>query len=106
MKQVAVYPARPDEARLREERRVRRGFSVPPGKDRRGTRQVPPLSLVLESAPLPLALEKGIRAPMAQGRSTNILSMIKWIRTSRLSTKTSLPGRSNTLRKAGSRTRT
>jgi len=30
-------------------------------------------------------LEKGIQTPMAQGRSTKIISMIKWIRTSRLS---------------------
>ena len=35
-------------------------------------------------------LEKGIQIPMAQGRSTKIISMIKWIRTSRLSIKNSL----------------
>jgi len=35
-------------------------------------------------------LEKGIQTPMAQGRSTKIISMIKWSRTSRLSTKNSL----------------
>ena len=29
-------------------------------------------------------LEKGIQTPMAKGRSTKIISMIKWIRTSRL----------------------
>jgi hypothetical protein len=34
-------------------------------------------------------LEKGIQTPMAQGRSTQIISMIKWIRTSRLSIKNS-----------------
>ena len=32
----------------------------------------------------------GIQTPMAQGRSTKIISMIKWIRTSRLSIKNSL----------------
>ena len=35
-------------------------------------------------------LEKGIQTPMAQGLSTKIISMIKWIRTSRLSIKNSL----------------
>ena len=35
-------------------------------------------------------LEKGIQTPMAQGRSTKIISMIRWIRTSRLSMKNSL----------------
>ena len=30
-------------------------------------------------------LKKGIQTPMAQGRSTNIISMKKWIRTGRLS---------------------
>ena len=35
-------------------------------------------------------LEKGIQTPMAQGRSTIIISMIKWIRTIRLSIKNSL----------------
>jgi len=35
-------------------------------------------------------LEKGIQTPMAQGRSTKIISMIKWIRTSRLSIKNPL----------------
>ena len=34
---------------------------------------------------------RGIQAPMAHGRSTKIISMIKWIRTSRLSIKNSLP---------------
>ena len=29
-------------------------------------------------------LEKGVHVPMAQGRSTEVISMIKWIRTSRL----------------------
>ena len=38
-------------------------------------------------------LEKGIQTPMAQGRSTKIITMIKWIRTSGLSIKNSLfPG--------------
>ena len=32
-----------------------------------------------------------IETLMAQGRSTKIISMIKWIQTSRLSIKTSLP---------------
>ena len=35
-------------------------------------------------------LGMGIRTPMARGRSTKIISMMKWIRTSRLSTKISL----------------
>ena len=35
-------------------------------------------------------MEKGIQTPMAQGRSTKIISMITWIRTSRLSIKNSL----------------
>jgi len=35
-------------------------------------------------------LEKGIQTPMAQGRSTKIISMFKWIQTSRLSIKNSL----------------
>ena len=35
-------------------------------------------------------VRKGIQIPMAQGRSTEIISMIKWIRTSRLSVKNSL----------------
>ena len=35
-------------------------------------------------------MEKGIQTPMAQGLSTKIISMIKWIRTIRLSIKTSL----------------
>ena len=35
-------------------------------------------------------LEKGIQTPMAQGRSTKIISMIKWVRSSRLSVKNSL----------------
>jgi len=34
-------------------------------------------------------LEKGIHTPVAQGRSTKTISMIKWIRTSRLSIKNS-----------------
>ena len=37
-------------------------------------------------------LETGIHTPMAQGRSTKIISMIEWIRTSRLLTKKSLFG--------------
>ena len=32
----------------------------------------------------------GIQTPMAQGRSTKILSMIKWIQTGRLAIKNSL----------------
>ena len=36
---------------------------------------------------------QGIRIPMAQGRSTKIISMIKWIQTSRLSKENSLPRR-------------
>ena len=32
-------------------------------------------------------LEKGIQNPVAQGRSTKVISMIEWIRTSRLSMK-------------------
>ena len=32
-------------------------------------------------------LEKGIQTPMAQGPSIKFISMIKWIRTSRLSMK-------------------
>ena len=36
-------------------------------------------------------LVKGIENSMAQGRSTKTISMIKWIRTSRLSIKNSLP---------------
>jgi len=35
-------------------------------------------------------LETGIQTPMAQGRSTEIISMIRWIRISRLSIKNSL----------------
>ena len=35
-------------------------------------------------------MERGIQTPMAQGRSTEIISMIKWIRTSRLSIKISI----------------
>ena len=35
-------------------------------------------------------LERGIQTPMAHGRSTKIISIIKWIRTSRLSIKNSL----------------
>ena len=35
-------------------------------------------------------MEKGIQTHMAQGRSTKIISMIKWIRTSRCSIKNSL----------------
>jgi len=37
-------------------------------------------------------LEKGIQTPVAQGRSTKIISMIMWTRTSRLSIKISLSG--------------
>jgi len=37
-------------------------------------------------------LEKGIQNPMAQGRSTKIIWMIKQIRTNRLSIKNSLYG--------------
>ena len=35
-------------------------------------------------------MEEGIQTPMAQGRSTKIIYMITWIRTSRLSVKKSL----------------
>ena len=35
-------------------------------------------------------MEQGIQTPMAQGRSTKIISMIKWIRTSRLVVKKEL----------------
>ena len=35
-------------------------------------------------------LEKGSQTCMAQGRSTKIISIIKWIRTTRLSIKNSL----------------
>ena len=35
-------------------------------------------------------MEKGIQTPMAQGRPTKIISMMKWIRTSRLSRKNTL----------------
>ena len=35
-------------------------------------------------------LEMGIQTPMAQGRPTKIISMIRWIRTSRLPIKSSL----------------
>ena len=35
-------------------------------------------------------LKEGIQTPMAQGRSTEITSMMKWIRASRLSIKNSL----------------
>ena len=38
-------------------------------------------------------LQKGIQTPMAQGRSTNIISMIRWIRTSTSSIQNSLSGR-------------
>ena len=38
------------------------------------------------------AVKKRIQTPMAQGRSTKIISMIKWIRTSRLSIKNSPSG--------------
>ena len=37
-------------------------------------------------------LEKGIQTPMAQGRSTEIIRVTKWIRTSRLSLKHPLSG--------------
>ena len=40
-----------------------------------------------DRAPL---FQKGIQTPMAQRRSTEIISMIKWIQTSRLSKKNSL----------------
>ena len=36
-------------------------------------------------------LEQGIQTSMAQGRSTEIILIIKWIRTSRLSINNSLP---------------
>ena len=36
------------------------------------------------------AKRKGIQTPMAQGRSSEIISMIRWIRTSRMSIKNSL----------------
>jgi len=39
-------------------------------------------------------LEKEIQPPMEQGQSTKTISMIKWIRTSRLSIKNTLSGRS------------
>ena len=35
-------------------------------------------------------LDRQVQTPMAQGRSTKIISMIKWIWTSRLSIKNSL----------------
>jgi len=35
-------------------------------------------------------LEEGIQTPMAQGRSTKVISMIWWIGTNRLSIKNSL----------------
>ena len=35
-------------------------------------------------------LGKGIQSPMAQGRSIKIISMIKWIRTKRLSMRDTL----------------
>ena len=38
-------------------------------------------------------LEKEIQTPMAQGRFTKIISAIRWIPTSRLSTKKSLSSR-------------
>ena len=37
-------------------------------------------------------MDKGIQTPMAQGRSTKIISMVERIRTSRLSIKNSLSG--------------
>ena len=40
-----------------------------------------------------VVLEKGIQTPITQGRSTRIISMIEWIRTSRLPIKKSLSGR-------------
>ena len=39
---------------------------------------------------MPGYLEKGFQTPVAQGRSTRIISMIEWTRTSRLSIKISL----------------
>jgi hypothetical protein len=36
-------------------------------------------------------LEKGIQTPMTEGRSTKIISFIKWIRTRRLPTNNPLP---------------
>ena len=41
--------------------------------------------------------KKGILTPVAQGRSTKLISMIKWTRTSRLSIKISLSRQRNTL---------
>ena len=41
------------------------------------------------SSDIILSWKGGIQTPMAQGRSTKIISMIKWIRTSRLSIKNS-----------------
>ena len=57
------------------------------------------MSLILRSAANLALIEeggykatwkRGIQTPMAQGRSTKIISMIKWIRDSRLSVKKSL----------------
>ena len=36
-------------------------------------------------------LDKGMRSPMAQGRSTKVISLIEWIRTSRLPTSSPSP---------------
>jgi len=47
-----------------------------------------------------MALEKRIQTHMAQGRSTNIIQMLKWIRTSRVSINESL-----SLCRAGERVR-
>ena len=56
---------------------------------------VSPRSLAhsLRSDACPSALQSGVGVwSLAQGRSTKIISMIKWIRTSRLSIKNSLSG--------------
>ena len=55
----------------------------PEGADRLGDAHVRhlPVKWILEH------LGKGIQTPMAQGRSTKIISMIKWIWTIRLSIK-------------------
>ena len=48
-----------------------------------------PIAGVVRVARSGFHLEKGVQTPMAQGRSTKIISMIQWIRTSRLSIKNS-----------------
>ena len=45
--------------------------------------------------------ETGIHTPMAQGRSTQIISMIKWIRTRLLSIKKSLCTQLRIVQRAG-----